>query len=353
MLPDDLPDTLRVAIGTAITPAQAALIAAGNPRLEVLYDPALMPPQRYENELYIHADWHLPPADQERFEAMCTSAHVLFGVPHDSATLLHRVVEANPNLIWLHTMAAGGGAQLRAANLAPADLDRLIVTTSAGTHGQALTEFAVLGALAGAKQLPWMQDNQQAHEWAPQRPMRMLFEMTVVVVGLGGIGREVAQRFQQFGATVIGVNRTLKDVPGVQMHTDDDLIEVAARADVLVNCLPAAIGTDNLISADVLAAAKPGCIVVSVGRGSCIDESALVAGLASGRLAYAALDVTAHEPLDPASPLWDMPNVLISPHTAAICTSQIYRIIDLFLDNTARLLDGRPMRNLVNKQLFY
>jgi len=137
------------------------------------------------------------------------------------------------------------------------------------------------------------------------------------------------------------------------MHVTADLIEVATRADAIINCLPGAIGTDKLISADVLAATPPGVIVVSLGRGTCVDEDAMIANLRSGHISFAALDVFDKEPLPADSPLWDFPNVLLSPHMIALSVHETDRIIDLFIDNAKALLDGAPMRNLLNKKLFY
>jgi phosphoglycerate dehydrogenase-like enzyme len=347
-----LPEKLRVAIGAVITPEQAERIAA-DPRLEVLYDPAFMPPQAFPSDLFGAPDWRLSDADQARYEEMCASAHVWFGIPQNRPGLIAPLLEADPDLFWIHTMAAGGGGQIRSAGLSAEQLDRLTVTTSAGVHARPLTEFAMLGLLAGAMNLPWLQEQQRAHVWGERHPLGHLADLTVLVVGMGGIGRMVTERLRQFGATVLGVNRSMKDVPGAETHLTPELVEVAARADALVNCLPAAVGTDSLLGGDVLAALKPGAIVVSVGRGSCIDEPALIDGLSSGHIGYAALDVTAVEPLDAGSPLWDMPNVLISPHIAAVTTTEIYHTIELFLDNVARLYDGRPLRNVMNKELFY
>jgi len=349
----EAPKRLTVAICPVMTQPQAQRIADADPRIDVLWEADLYAPQRFEGDYQGDPAWRRGPARQARYEAMCDSANTLFDLPDRSASGLKRCVEANRDLVWLHTMAAGGGGQVRDAHLSDADLQRLIITTSAGVHALPLAEFALYGVLAGAKMLPQMQDFQRRHVWAGRFLMRHICEMTVVVVGMGHIGRMVAKRFADMGATVIGINRTMRDVEGVEMHPDDDLIEVATRADAIINCLPGAVGTDNLISADVLAATPPGLIVVSLGRGTCVDEEALIAGLRSGHIAFAALDVVAREPLAADSPLWDMPNVLISPHIITLSARETDRIIDLFIDNALALLDGRPLRNLLNKQLFY
>ena len=344
---------LKIAICPVVTKIQAQKLADADPRFEVSWDPILYAPQRFDGDADGDPAWQRPPALQARYDNMCDSADALFGLPDSRAVNLRRCVEANQRLIWVHTMAAGGGAQIKAAGLAPADLSRLIFTTSAGVHAQTLAEFALYGVLAGAKQLPAMQQQQRDHVWGELTPVRHVRDMTIAVVGMGNIGRLVATRFLALGAQVIGVNRSLRDIPGVEMHTDADLIEVATRSDAVINCLPATVETEKLISSHVLAAAKPGLIIVSLGRGSCIDEDAMIAQLRSGHIAFAALDVVAQEPLPSDSPLWDMPNVLLSPHNMAFDAHLIDDIIDLFISNAKCLLDGRPLQNVVDKHLFY
>jgi phosphoglycerate dehydrogenase-like enzyme len=132
-----------------------------------------------------------------------------------------------------------------------------------------------------------------------------------------------------------------------------ELAAVVGRVDGIVVTLPGTAATERLVSADVLAAVRPGTTLVNVGRGTVIDEDALVGALRDGRIGFAALDVVATEPLHPASPLWDLPNVLISPHIAALTPAEGRRIAELFADNATRLLDGRRMRNVVDTVEFY
>jgi phosphoglycerate dehydrogenase-like enzyme len=344
---------LSVAVGVSITEEQVARIRSSEPRLEVRWEPELIPPLRFPSDYEGDPDWHRTPEQKARFFELCSSSQVLFGLPANSPNLLRACVEANPDLIWVQSVVAGAGGQVRAAKLAPADLERVILTSAAGVHERTLAEYAIFGVLAGAKELPRLEADKRNKVWTGRRPVRHLFEMTIGVVGMGHIGRETAARFADLGATVIGVNRSMREIPGVEMHLDADLVEVASRCDALINCLPAAVGTDNLISAEVLAALKPDAIVVSLGRGSCVDEPALIRLLQSGHLAYAAMDVFAHEPLPEDSPLWTLPNVLVSPHNMAMSVHEMDRVIDVFLRNATALLDGAPLENLVDKQLFY
>jgi len=187
--------------------------------------------------------------------------------------------------------------------------------------------------------------------------MNQISEQTVLVMGLGSIGREVARKLFALGATVIGTSRRAIEVPCVSAVVDptneQQMLESIARADAVVVTLPGTDATNKLLSAQLLAAAKRGLVVASVGRGTVIDEEALIVGLRTGHIGFAALDVFASEPLAPESPLWDMDNVIIAPHTAANSPHEERLIAELFADNACRFLDGEPLRNVVNTREFY
>jgi phosphoglycerate dehydrogenase-like enzyme len=184
--------------------------------------------------------------------------------------------------------------------------------------------------------------------------MGQLADQTVVVVGLGGIGREVARLLEGFGARVIGVSRHDAPVEHVsELVHPDRLVEVASRVDAVVAALPGTSATERILGDTFFAAVRPGATVVNVGRGTVIDERALTEALDSGRVGFAALDVVAVEPLATDSALWDHPNVLISPHTAALTAAEDRRLAELFADNATRLLDGRRLRNVVDVVEFY
>lgn len=345
---------LRVVIATDLSEELCREIERQEPRLEVVRDRSLVRPMRWP------ADWGGDPAHertadkQRRFDDLVDSADVLFSIPDTDPAALARTVRANPRLRWVQVMAAGGGAQVKAADLTRDELDRVTFTTSAGVHGSTLAEFAVFGVLAGAKQLPRLQQAQAARQWDDRWTMRHLDEMTVLVIGLGGIGKAVATRFAAFGATVWGTSRSGTPVPGVdRLVSMDELPEAVSQVDAIVVTLPGTEQTTHLVGDDLLGRVKPGVIVTNVGRGSVIDESALLAALDDGRVSYAALDVFEVEPLPDQSPLWSHPHVLVSPHTAALSTQEDARIVRLFLDNARRLLDGAPLRNVVDTVEFY
>ena len=152
----------------------------------------------------------------------------------------------------------------------------------------------------------------------------------------------------------IGSNRSGRAVPGIdELVPLDELASVLPRVDAIVSTLPGTAATDGLLGAEVFAAVPPGVTVVNVGRGTVIDESALLNALDSGAVGFAALDVFAVEPLPPSSPLWSHPRVLASPHTAALTLSEEKRIAELFARNASAILDGRTPANIVDTDHFY
>ncbi len=343
-------DRLRVVVATAQTEQNMAMLRAREPRLDVVFEPELLG-EPSENWMILH---ERTPAEQARFEALLDSAEALFGVPDHSGRALARTVNANPRLRWVHTIPAGGGQQVKAARLDAETLARVVFTTSAGVHAEPLAEFALFGVLAGAKLLPRLQQAQARHEWMPRVAMGLAPDSTVAIVGLGGIGKVAAAKFAALGYRVVGVHRHDVAVPGVaRIYPVERFAEVAGFADAIVLALPGTEQTERMLSREVLAAIKPGATVVNVGRGTTVDEPALIEALRDGRVGFAALDVTYVEPLASDSPLWDLPNVLISPHTAAISEHEPRLITELFAANATALLDGRPLQNVVNIHEFY
>lgn len=345
---------LRVVAAVPLSEELCRLIEELEPRVEVVRDHSLVHPMTGPADWSGDPDHVRTPEQQAAFEAMVDSADALFGIPDVDPAALARTVAANPGLRWVMTTAAGGGAQVKAAGLDRQALDRIVFTTSAGVHGGPLAEFAVFGVLAGAKGLPRLIADQRARTWPDRWEMRQVDEMTVLVVGLGGIGAECARRFHALGAQVWGTTRSGEPVDGVDRLVPlDELVDAVRHVDAIVVTLPGTAQTHHLIGADVFAAVKPGAILASVGRGTVVDESALLPALEDGRIAFAALDVFEQEPLAPENPLWAHPRVLVSPHTAALSSKEEERIARRFAENAARLIDGKPLRAEVDTVEFY
>jgi len=346
--------TLRAVAAVPLREDLCRLIEQLEPRVEMVCDPALLAPMRGPADWSGDPSFRRTPGEQRRFEDLVDSADALFGIPDVDPAGLARTVAANPRLRWVMTTAAGGGAQVREAALPAAALERIVFSTTAGVHGGPLAEFAVFGVLAGAKDLPRLRADQDSRTWPLRWEMRQVDEMTVLIVGLGGIGSACARRFAALGATVWGTTRSGDPVEGVDRLVPlDELASAIAEVDAVVVTLPGTAQTHHLIDSALLANARPGLILASVGRGSVIDETALRAALDEGTVSFAALDVFEAEPLAQDSPLWAHPRVLVSPHTAALSSREEERIARRFAADATRLLDGAPLHAVVDTVEFY
>ena len=300
-------------------------------------------------------------AVDDRIQALDASAPlaaaevVLLGAPPRLAPKAVReaVRSSGSRVRWIHSIWAGAGEQVAAAELSPEELERVALTTSAGVHATPLAEFALFGLLAFAKGLPRLLRDKADRRWESY-VMDELRDRTLLVLGVGSIGREVARLASAFGMRTIGIKRTPGDVPHLdELHPPERLRDLLPRADAVVVTLPITAATRGLLDRDALALLRPDAVLVNVGRGAVVDEEALVEALREGRLAGAVLDVFAEEPLPPESPLWELPNVLLAPHTAAHSVHELERIVDLFCDNLGRYLRGEELRNRVDPEHYY
>lgn len=259
--------------------------------------------------------------------------------------------ELAPGLRWVQAIGAGVD-HLDACGL-PAGC---VVTNAAGVAAAPIAEFVMGRLLAVWKRFPELDEQQTTHEWKPK--FGTLVEgLSLGVIGLGAIGTAVAVRARAFGMTVIGTRRSYQ--PG-QLHdaVDElrgtaDLHDVLGRCDAVVVSAPGTAETENLFDAGAFAAMKPGALFCNVGRGSLVDEPALIAALASGHLGGAVLDVTRQEPLPPDDSLWSAPNVWISPHCSTSQERYTDKLLDLFADNLDRYTRGEELRNVVDRAAGY
>ena len=279
--------------------------------------------------------------------ALIPEAEVAF-----SAQVARDQLRAAPRLRWIHSPAAGVGGMLYPEMVA----SPVVITNSRGMAADAMAEHVMAVTLALFRQVPLAVRRQAERVWAQDEISalghRRLEGAGVLVVGLGAIGRAVARRMAALGARVTGIRRRA-DAPPVAgvgvVHGPGELHDALSHADVVVIAAPHTRETRGLIGAAELAATKPGAVLVNVSRGRLVDEAALVAALESGRLAGAALDVFAQEPLPAASPLWDMPHVLITPHTSGFRPDHWDAATELFADNLRRFERGEPLLNVVEK----
>jgi phosphoglycerate dehydrogenase-like enzyme len=279
---------------------------------------------------------------------------VVFGVPGETPEAFRLLIDAAPALRWVQGTSAGAGQSLAAADLGPDVLERVVFTKANGVHAVPLAEFSLFGLLAMARDLPRLQTDRAARRW-DHWPTVELRGRTVLVVGLGEIGLEVARLASAVGMRVLGVKRNPSgDYPDVERVAGTDaLVELAAESDAMVVTLPLTDATRDLVDARALRALRPGATFVNVGRGGVVDEDELVAALRDGHLRGAVLDVTRVEPLPDDSPLWTLPNVVLSPHTAALVPQENERIVRQFTANLRRFLDGETLSNRIDTTSFY
>jgi len=346
----------QVLIASPLEAELAARIQAADPRAEVLFEPDLLPPARYPGDHRGDPSFARDAEGEARWRALLDRAEVLFGVPEDSTEGLAEVVNGLPRLRWVHATSAGAGEQVGKAGLSPDALERVVITTSSGVHAVPLAEFAILGLLAVAKELPRLIEDQRARAWPEvRRPVRELSGQTLFLLGLGDIGREVARLGKALGMRTVGFRRTEGPPPEWvdEVHGPQRLAELAGQADAMVVSLPMTEQTAGLVDRATIERLPASCIFVNIGRGGVVDEPALIDALRDRRIAGAVLDVFATEPLPADSPLWTLPNVLVTPHAAALSARENERIAELFADNLRRYLDGRPLRNVVEPGVYY
>lgn len=349
--------TTKTTVAIAV-PLEAELverIRAVDPSVTVLYEPELLPPERYPADHSGDPDFRRTPEQEERYWDMLNQAQVLYGFPNESPAGLARIAGSNAHLEWIHAMAAGAGGAVRASGLDAGTLQKFKVTTSAGVHALPLAEFAALGILNGFKRTAELAQDQAARLWPELRtPTRLVNGSHLVVTGLGEIGLETARIARALGMTVSGTKRTVEPLDGIQEVTDNaGLAGLLATADAVVNTLPGTPSTEKLFGREVFAAMRPGTVFVNVGRGTVVDEEALLEALGNGQVSYACLDVFAVEPLPQDSPLWNHPRVMVSPHTSALSAAENRLITERFCSNLRTYLDGGELPHVVDTVHFY
>lgn len=344
-----------VAIAVPLEAELVERIRAVDPSVTVLYEPELLPPERFPADHSGDPDFRRTPEQEEGYWDMLGRAQVLYGIPNESPAGLARVARSNPHLEWIHAMAAGAGGAVKASGLDAGALQKFQVTTSAGVHALPLAEFAALGILNGFKRSAEMAQDQAVRVWPELRtPTRLVNGSHLVVTGLGEIGLETARIARALGMTVSGTKRSVEPIEGIrEVAGNDGLAGLLATADAVVNTLPGTPYTERLFSREVFAAMKPGTVMVNVGRGTVVDEDALLEALDNGQVSYACLDVFAVEPLPQDSPLWHHPRVMVSPHTSALSAVENRLITERFCSNLRTFLDGGELPHVVDTVHFY
>lgn len=274
---------------------------------------------------------------EEELARIIPEAEIIFGLylpPH--------LLEQAGKLRWFQIMAAG----LDSFRDLPPLPNAVVFTNLRGVLGGPVAEYALTYMLAHAQAVPRVLQQQRRHEWVKFTPQQ-LTGGTVGILGLGANGQAVAKRCAAFGMRVIGLKRSPGPVGGVErVYTIDQIEQFLPQCDYLVCTLPNTPETAGLLNADRLRLLKPGCFLINLGRGSLIPLDDLLQALDQGWLAGAALDVFPEEPLPAQHPLWDWENVFVTPHIAGI--SRPEAVVQVFLDNLERYLNGEPLLNQVD-----
>jgi phosphoglycerate dehydrogenase-like enzyme len=328
-------------IATPLEPELVERLRAVDERLDVVFEPELLPAPRWASDHIGDPSFARTPEQEARFTELVASAEVVLGYPREDPAQISWLVRTALRLRWVQATFAGAGQQLAAARLSREDVERIAWTSSVGIHVTPLGEWALFGILALTKGLPRLEADKRERRWA-HYPVDEARGTTVLIAGLGEIGREVARLAEAFGMNVLSTRRNV-----------GDLDELLPRADSLVITLPLTDETRGMFNRRRIGLMKPGAIVVNIGRGPVVDEEALIEALRSGHIRGAALDVYATEPLSADSPLWELDNVILSPHTAAQSVHENERIVELFADNLRRYLAGEELRSRIRTDLFY
>jgi phosphoglycerate dehydrogenase-like enzyme len=309
-------------------------------RLRVIHEPSLVPSGPYSGG-YLGSKPSLDEDGKARWRSILADADILFEFDWLEPA---RLPENAPRLRWLQASKSGIGEFLRRLEL---DRSGITFCTAAGVHAVPLAEWVVFGLLWLVKDLWRVLDQQERHHWE-QFEAGVLRGRRVLLIGLGGVGREIARLLDAHGVEVWGVRRSTAETPDhVRRLVPFDGIDAAlGEVDAVVLACPYTAETHHLLNADRLARLRRGAYVLNVARGAVIDEAALIHALRSGHVGGAVLDVQEREPMAPGEPLWDAPNVLISPHRASIVPVENALVVDLFIDNLRRDLAGQPLRNV-------
>jgi phosphoglycerate dehydrogenase-like enzyme len=262
-------------------------------------------------------------------------------------------------LRWIQSPAVGVGSlmfpELHASSV--------VVTTARGIRARAIAEHVVCATIALARRLPHAMRAQAEHRWAQNElegagsGVWSLHGKRMAIVGFGSIGQEIARLVEPFGVAIAAIRRrperSTEIRSSIEMLAPDRLHDALAGSDIVVLSMPHTPETKQIIGRRELALVKRGAVLINIARGKLIDDDAVVEALKSGHLGGAALDVFTHEPLEPSSPYWDLPNVIVTPHTSGAMEDYWTPLVALFSDNLRRFERNAPLLNVVDKSVGY
>lgn len=337
---------LKVLIASYLEPEHIDRIRKAVPQVEVVYRPDLIGAPQFHAH---HTAIIKRSAEQEaEWRALLSQADVLFDFDHTHREDLPQLAH---NLKWIQTTSAGIGQFVKSYGY---DRQGWIFTTASGVHARPLAEFCLMAMLTFVKNYRLMEEQKRGRQWQRFNNTE-LRGMTVGILGMGKIGRDLAAVCRFFGMRIIGTRRDIhRAVDDVDLlFAPFQLEEMLPQVDFLVLCLPHTPETDGLLDAERIAMLKPGAYLINIARGALVDQTALTDALIKGQLGGAALDVTDPEPLPADDPLWGLPNVIISHHSASTADTENGKLTELFIRNLRHYLAEEPMENLLDVELMY
>ena len=340
--------TYNIVISTYLEPELVERIAHSSDDVVVQYRPDLLPPPRYACDHSAPAR-DLSPEQLDEWRAIVASAEVMWDFDWLEPALMR---ERCVNLQWVQGTSAGIGGLVQRTGL---DQSSFIMTTAGGIHAVPLAEFVVMGALYFIKGMPQLNAWKDQHHWQ-RYTTRQLKGCRALVVGLGGMGRQIVTQLAGHGVEVWGLGRRGRnyDIEGASAIIDRSQLDATLPGiDLLVLSSPLTPETEGIIGAPQVALLKSDAIVVNVSRGQLVDQDALIEALANHRIAGACLDVFHDEPLPRDNPLWDLDNVIVSPHSASTVRTENEDLVTLFLENLEHLRRGEGLRNVYDRVLGY
>jgi phosphoglycerate dehydrogenase-like enzyme len=248
------------------------------------------------------------------------------------------------NLRWIQVTSAGIERVLPARE----QLSHVLVTNARGIHSELMSDHVLAAMVMLQWDFPRILHDQRERRWR-REPKAALAGKTLGIVGAGAIGAEIGRRASHFGMRVLGIRRSGEPLPGFEaVFQPDRLLDVLAQSDFVCVTVPATDATRRLIGPVQFRAMKAGAFFINIARGSVVDEAELIGALRNGSLAGAALDVFETEPPADDNPLWDMPNVIVTPHISGMLDTNEERLVSIFAENLGRYRSGAPLRNMVD-----
>jgi phosphoglycerate dehydrogenase-like enzyme len=260
-----------------------------------------------------------------------------------TAQISDELIRRAKNLKWIQTLSAGVDSIINLPSLRK----EVLLTSARGIHGPQMSEMAILLMLALNRNFPKIIRNQDQRVWE-RWPGKLLHNKKVGILGMGTIGEEIARKCKVLGMTVFGIDIVKRKIDSVDFfYGPEELLRVTKEVDYFIIVVPSTPQTKKMIGTEALSSMKPTAFLINIGRGDIIDEEALIHALKTGKIAGAALDTFWKEPLPKDNPLWDMKNVIITPHVGGISDIYVEQVLPILEENLRRFLQGER-ENLIN-----